>query len=157
MEIISENTAIFWMLFGAALLAAEVFLAPGIGFLFAGFAGITVGGLIALGVMTGSIPLQIAGFLGFTVFWAMLLWKPIKMLRVSKSTETYSDFEGKPVVVNSNSVKRTGSGLVMWSGSIFNAKVSKNSGKAEFAKGEEAFIESIEGTTLIITDKKNGE
>src|SRR5690606_14871295 len=65
------NTTSGWLVLGAILIAAEVFLVPGIGFLFAGLGAVTLGGLLAFSVIAApSLTAQVAYFLALGVAWA---------------------------------------------------------------------------------------
>ncbi len=149
-----ENMAVIWFIAAAILISIEVMLAPGIGLLFAGLGALTTGLLITLGfVDNNAVLLQIAIFLITTSIWALALWKPMKNLLRSKSSE-YKNIIGEHAKVLGNKIQRNKSGKVSWSGTELKARLDKGSIKDSVEPGEEVEILKIEGNTATIIPVK---
>lgn len=142
-----------WFICGAALVALEAILFPGVGVLFAGLGAVTVGVALVLGLID-SLVAQFVVFFVSTGIWAIMLWKIIKnALRGKKSG--FDDMVGSAAVVFGNALENGKMGQVKWSGAIMNCRLE--SGIEEMEKiepGTEVTIASISKGLLIVRPKR---
>ncbi len=154
MDFITQNITLFWLVAGALFVLLEAVAVPGIGFLFAGFAAITTGGLIQAGLLSGEqYSFQIAIFLGSIVVWAAILWVPMKKFHHRNKVQSFSNIIGDTAVVYKDGLTKGKPGEVKWSGTIMSAVLSEKSALANIAEGEIVKIEAIEGNVLIVTPR----
>ncbi len=144
-----------WFICGAALVALEATLVPGVGVLFAGLGAITVGAALAIG-MIDSLIAQFVVFFVSTGIWAILLWKTIKnLLRGKKSG--FTDMVGTAAVVFGNALENGKMGQVKWSGAIMNCRLESGIEEMETIEpGTEVTIASISKGVLIVRPKRPG-
>lgn len=140
------SESVIWLLIGALLVALEVFAVPGIGFLFAGLAGVATGVVTQIGYAETLI-VQLGWFFGFTIFWAAVLWKPMKKFRKSHGGHNYNNIVGHSATVINNPLKKGVEGEVKWSGSVMSAKLSEGE---EVAVGAQVKIIEVSGNTLVV-------
>lgn len=153
MDFIYQNPEIIWLFFGTLLVIMEALTIPGVGFLFSGFGAITVGILIALGIISkNNFDWQLAVFLCSSVVWAFILWKPIKNY-VNKSNSKIkldnNNIVGQEVEVVKDLIKNK-VGQVKWSGTIMKAKIDEESKIDKINKGKVALVKDVNGNILII-------
>lgn len=157
------SPAILWLLFGAALVLAEVFTAPGIGLFLGGFGAMSTGIVVQMGLVgIESFPAQIAWFFGLSSLWAVLLWRPLQKYRVKQTLKTHagaerSDIVGSTGTVGKNGIKRHETGQVKWSGTIMNAVLSPHSDEDFLAEGTQVKITAVTGNTLSVISMNQGE
>lgn len=85
----------------------------------------------------------------FTLFSAIILWKPLKRIQGTKSVvDNSSDMIGQVVPI-SNTVTING-GTVRYSGINWSARLIDSSEVAEIKSGERGVIKSIDGNILLI-------
>jgi membrane protein implicated in regulation of membrane protease activity len=142
------DNSIYWLIAGAISLFLEAFGLPGFIFFFAGLSALCTGGLIASGVLEESeVLLQGAVFFGFTILWAVLLWKPLKKWRTTPSSgQEYSNIVGSNAVVIGEGFAMGEVGDVEWSGTHMKAKLIE--GNDAVSAGDRVEIIAVEGTTL---------
>jgi len=105
-----------WLIAGALLVILEIVLVPGIGFLFAGLAAISVGAGLIVGWID-SLSAQFILFFLSTAFWTVILWKPLKKFIAGKDSG-FDDMVGSTAVVFDQSIEKGKMGKVKWSGTI---------------------------------------
>jgi len=138
-----------WMVLGVIFFLAEIFLTPGFGFLFASLAAIALGGIIMVMGEVPSLYMQIFYFFCLTIFWAILLWRPLKKWTMSKG-DAYEEYVGTTAIVNDKPLVRGKFGTVKWSGAVMKARLSKNSLENEVKKGETVWVHEMKDGTLIV-------
>ena len=144
------SVAVIWLLVGAGLIALEVTLAPGIGFLFAGLAAIITGAAIEFGMVGADDSIaQAAVFLIATSVFAALLWKRLKAWRRNPSAPLYSNIVGTDAVVV-GTLNPGEEGNVQWSGTLMRAKLE---GTAPLTKGATVTVIAIDGNVLTVKSK----
>ncbi|WP_375332475.1 MULTISPECIES: NfeD family protein [unclassified Candidatus Tisiphia] len=152
--ILSEISIVeWWLIAGVICIIIEFANIPNVGFLFLGLGGVSTA--IILNNYPGLLKYQYIIF-GFASFmWLITLWYPLKFYVYKKYDKyEYSDMVGKEVVVYSNKLLVGETGQVLWSGTIMNAKLSKDTIKSVH-KGELLRIVQVDGNVLICT-AKNG-
>ncbi len=139
----------WWLIVGVICIIIEFANIPNIGFLFLGLGGIS--NAIILNNYPYLLKYQYIIF-GFTSFmWLIILWYPLKFYVYKKPYKyEYSDMFGKEVQVYSNELLVGEKGQVLWSGTIMNAKLSKDAIKSA-RKGDTLYIVEIDGNVLICT------
>lgn len=141
-----------WALLGAVLIALEVTVAPGIGFLFGGLSALSVGILITTGVVPPASPLtiQIAYFFGLTCVWALALWLPLKGRWRKNKSRGFGDMVGASAVVEGADLVFGKTGKVRWSGVSMKARIARESIAKKIPKGEEVYIIGTQGNVLFV-------
>jgi membrane protein implicated in regulation of membrane protease activity len=140
-----------WMIAGALCMLAEALLIPGVGFLFAGLGAITTGIALMAGLPGMSEPvLQFAWFFAFTTIWAILLWKPLKKLRLGK-TPPYRNIIGDTAIVIGKPLTYGQTGEVRWSGTVMNARIADDAPETlDIQVGSEVKIIDVTGNMLLV-------
>ena len=157
-QLITENIMVVWLIADTLCIALEAMAVPGIGFLFAGMAAITIGGLLNFDIVeTDEILKQFALFLGLTFGWAALLWVPLKKFRKKQMDNNFSNIIGEVAIVESDLLNKKKDGKVKWSGTIMRAKLSQDSSTESINKGQEVVITAIDGNLLTVTQQSNKE
>jgi membrane protein implicated in regulation of membrane protease activity len=146
-----SHPAYLWLMTGAAGLSLELFLAPGVGFLFAGLAAMAVGLLVEARLLDdGAGLLQLGAFLLFTAVWAAVLWVPMKrFLRPPSGGKEYSDLIGAKARVEAPGLVKGRKGQVRWSGTLMNAELDAAS--SELPEGAQVVIVGVSGNTVRVT------
>ncbi len=142
-----------WLILGTLAVLAEVLaVAPGIGLLFSGLGALCVGLLLySLPTTDFSLLGQVTWFLGFTVLWAVALWKPLKRWRMpSARGQTYSNMLGERATVAGDGLRKGETGQVAWSGTIMNAMLAPEVTVTLLPAGATVEIVAVRGTMLIV-------
>lgn len=143
------STSLLWLAGGALMMAIEAFGIPGLGFLFAGLAALCVGILIEAGITdTFAYGAQTAWWFGLTVVWAVVLWKPLKRMRMSKAGQEYSNIIGEIATVGDQGITRHATGHVLWSGTTMQAQIAAGANIESIPAGAKVKIVDIKGATL---------
>ncbi len=143
-----EYPEILWLAIGFGLIALELSIAPGIGILFAGIAGVSLGGLLAFGVLNEpDFYLQLVWFFGLTVGWAVVLWRPLKKY-LRSSTGVFDMYVGTTAIVQEGGVSKDKTGTVRWSGSNMRARVRKDAKIDKIEEGEEVYIHAMKNGVM---------
>ena len=143
-----ENAPYLWLILGALLLAVEALGASGIGFLFAGLGAVIAAIMAHLG-WADTIWAQTAWFFGATTAWAVLLWMPMKKMKIKKhGDDSYHNMVGDEAVVFDGGLQPARTGKVKWSGTVMNAKLIE--GAAAVEAGSTVIIKQVKGTMLIV-------
>jgi len=149
------SASIFWLAIGAILVLVEVTALPGVGVFFAGLGGITLGGLMTVGIIekfdyTG----QLAMFMLFTGIWWVVLWKPLKNVKNPKGGG-YKNLVGTYGVVDDEDGLIPGKiGYVRWSGTRMRARIRPES-QVELIENETAiWIYEQKDGVLLVDDKE---
>ena len=153
---LSMNAAFLWLLFGGVTILAEVLaVAPGVGLLFTGLGALCVSLLLYSLPDTGiSLVGQLTWFLGFTAGWAVLLWKPMKRLRMpSSKSGTYNNIVGDRATVAGTGLVKGQAGQVAWSGTLMNAELAPAVTVATLPVGAVVEIVAVQGNTFIVQPK----
>jgi len=154
MDYFTENPEITWLVIGALFLIAEVTIATGIGFLFAGLGAITLGGLMTFEFLSiDSLYSQLAYFLAFTSGWAALLWQPLKKI-YNSNANSYDNIVGSVAVVNESPLIKGKTGTVRWSGTTMRAKIDPEVKINEIKVGQEVEVKNVKDSILIVTPTK---
>ncbi|MCB2081837.1 MAG: hypothetical protein H6908_00355 [Hyphomicrobiales bacterium] len=125
----TTNPEIFWLVVAGVCLVVEVFFIPAIGFLFAGFAALTLGGMLAFKYFDDSAAVyhdlytQIAWFFGLTVSWAILLWYPLKRMQKSQAEHRFNDMVGTTAFVGPEPLIKGKTGTIRWSGTTMRGRL----------------------------------
>lgn len=151
---LTYHPEMIWMGLGAFLLILEVSAIPGIGMLFGGLAGLTLGGLIAFGAISRDISfyLQLAWFFGFTCVWAAVLWKPFMSMK--KSQPDYHTIIGTHAEVTGADLRKGKTGKVKWSGTPMAARLREDSVHSDVKLGAEVWVYALDGTVLVVDMEK---
>ena len=151
-----NQAALIWLVLSAVFFVLEVSLIPGIGFLFAGFAAITVGGLVNFGVVSSEAYFaQFAYFFGLLFAWAAILWYPIKAFRNKNKGDDFQNIIGDSAIVSGNELTKNKNGKVKWSGTTMKARLYADDAKDKVKKDDEVFVVAINGNTLTVTSDIN--
>ncbi len=152
----AENAPYIWLAAGALFLALEAFGASGVGFLFAGLGAIVTAILVNYDIVdTDDTLAQFAWFFATTVVWTIILWKPMKKLRIGKdSGEKYSNIIGSSGIVTDGALEKGKGGKVKWSGTIMQAEIAEGAGVDRIEEGEIVVISDVKGTVLFVAPKK---
>ena len=151
----TQNPGVLWIVFAAALIVFEVTV-PGIGGLFSAVAALTIGALMILEIIVPqSFVEQLAYFFGFTILWAIILWKPLQKLM--QGEEPFSDIIGTRGIIAEGDLKKGKPGKVKWSGVNMNAELSEHYDKDTIKNGSDVWIVGKSGMTLIVDTEKERE
>lgn len=151
-----NQIALIWLFLSAVFFVLEVSLVPGIGFLFAGFAAMTVGGLLNFGVIDSeSYFSQFAYFFGLIFAWAAILWYPIKNFRNKNKGEDFQNVIGDSAIILDKDLTKGSKGKVKWSGTIMKARLYDDDAKDKINKDEEVYVKDIKGNVLTVTSDIN--
>ncbi|MDH5509870.1 MAG: hypothetical protein OEZ32_05880 [Nitrospinota bacterium] len=142
------STVTLWLIAGAILVAVEVFVMPTMILAFAGFGAITAGLALNFG-MVETIPNQVAVFFFGTIVWALILWIPLKGW-YGPEGGGYEDMIGHTAIVGENGLQKGIKGEVVWSGSIWNARLSPDSPVDNVEGGREVVILKVETGVLSV-------
>lgn len=150
-----DNTALYWMIFGFALILLDISFLPGIGALFAGLGAITTYILLETSIIQHHQLLEIIVFLIASTAWAGVLWLPMKWLTLGPKT-SYSNMIGTNAIVSEEDLTVGITGNVKWSGVTMKAELQGEQG--EVAKvGESVVISSIKGNTVSVNKIKESK
>lgn len=145
---------IFWLLTGALFIFLEAMAMPGVGFLFAGLAALTVGGLLQFGVVDGSqYLLQAAIFLGTSFVWAAILWVPLQKFLKKQKNENFSNIVGDVATIYNSPLVKGKVGEVKWSGTIMQAVLSGSANVDKLDEGVLVKIIAVQGNILEVVSK----
>lgn len=148
---IFNNTSILWVTIAVVFIIVEI-SAPGIGGLFSGLAGFTLAALLIFGIIQPETFIaEVAWFLGLTVFWAVVLWKPFKKIMRS-SKRGYSNIIGSEACTL-DTLEKGKIGTVMWSGTIMRSKIIETSRTTTIAKDTQVWVHDKKGTVLLVDNK----
>lgn len=137
-----------WLIAGTICFFLEAMAIPGVGFLFAGFAALTVGGLLAGGLLdAANVLTQLGVFFIATAVWAAALWKPLKRLQ---SKNEYQNIVGGTAIVDSEPLEKGKTGQVKWSGTVMRARLAEDATDS-IPAGNEVKILSVKGNVLTVT------
>lgn len=151
---IMENVMIIWFVAGAIMVALEAFLLPGIGLLFSGFAAITTGALLIMGLIpVENTSAQFTAFFIATAFWAIALWKPLKAYLCKAGSGKYHNIVGSDAVIELDDLQPGKEGQVKWSGTSMVAKLHHDIHQP-LKRGSVVEIIEIAGNVLIVKPKK---
>jgi membrane protein implicated in regulation of membrane protease activity len=149
----SEYAALIWLAIGAALIITEFFITPGVGVVFIGLGALTTGALLQLQLI-GSTETQLISLSVASVFWALLLWKPLKRLvKTQNRNHNQSHIIGTEAIVSGKGVNKT-SGTAKWSGTEMNARLAADAEVAELTAGDLAEVVELDGSVLILKPKQ---
>lgn len=144
---------IVWLVVGVVLFIAEM-IVPGIGLLFAGCAALTVGMLLNFSVVpVDNSLLHLLIFVGATVAWTVILWKPIQKLRLGRNKTSYNNIIGETAIVTDKGLSKTQGGEVFWSGANMRAKLDEKSTVQHLETGSQVIIKEINGNVLTVIPK----
>lgn len=145
---------LFFVVLAVLLILIELFLIPGVGFIFASLAGLTLSSLLVLNaVELVGWTSHILAFMVLTIFWSILLWKPLKN-SYKKTADSYKNLQNSPATVVSDEITKDKQGYVKWSGTKVRAILSAGSQERSLSKDTEVWVHSQEDGVLIIDSKK---
>lgn len=142
-----------WLLVGAICLALEAFGIPGLGFLFAGLAGIVVAVLIHYQIIDeANYVAQLAAFFGLTGLLAAILWKKLKSWRMGSGKHSdYSNIIGDMATIGRDGLFKGRVGQVSWSGTSMMAELADDAPVDGCLEGDMVKIVDVKGNKLIVT------
>lgn len=144
------STTILWLIAGAVFIATEMFIVPGVGFLFAGIAAIVVGAAIELGLLDiANTTVQFILFFVISCGSAAVLWKKLKR----NHGPSYHNMIGSEATVAAPGLSGTTEGQVKWSGTLMRARISDGAGVDVLPEGTPVTIRRVEGTLVYVTPK----
>lgn len=145
----------YWFIASLVFFLLEALGASGIGLLFAALAAFCIGILLQTGLLGEADYLAQGGiFFILTALWALLLWKPLKAMRLAKTAQHHHDMIGRLAVVgDAGLAKGKKSGQVRWSGTTMRARLADDAAIDIAAGGEELKIVAVDGSTLILAQK----
>jgi membrane protein implicated in regulation of membrane protease activity len=147
--------SILWLIAGIALCGAEALIGPGVGIVVAGLAAMCVGLILEMGLAAmDAYAVQAAWFFGLTVVWALVLWKPIRRLRVGRGSQHYSNIVGEIGEVGAEGLRAGMHGEVRWSGTLMRAELAAGAQVEEIPAGAQVVIVEVKGATLIVRPKE---
>jgi len=153
-ELDPNQIALIWLLTGALCFALEAMAVPGIGFLFAGFAAISVGGLINFDFLDPYSPLpQFAFFFVLIFVWAAVLWAPLASYKRRNKSDEYINVIGDAVVVKSRILEKGKAGKVFWSGTIMKARLDEKDVQKVVKKDDEVYVKEIKSNMFIVSSQ----
>jgi membrane protein implicated in regulation of membrane protease activity len=142
-----------WFLASILFFFVEAVGVSGIGLLFAAIAAFCVGMMLQLEFLDPQNNLsQGAAFFALTAFWALALWKPLKMLKTGKSSKSHHDIVGRTATA-SEPLTKGKAGHVRWSGTTMRARLADDAAIDAAAIGDELVIVKVDGSTLILAQK----
>ncbi len=147
----------YWLILGIALVIAEATIVPGIGFLFAGLAGIVLGGLLIFNILhVTDLTEQVVYFLLFTAVWWVILWAPLKKSMKKPKGEGYENMIGTYGEVEDERDLTPGKvGHIKWSGARMRAKIVPGSTTQRIKNGENVWVhDQKDGILLVDITKK---
>jgi membrane protein implicated in regulation of membrane protease activity len=153
MDLFLSSKDFLWLLFGIVLILLEVTaVAPGIGLLFTGLGALCTALLLySLSVHDISIVGQLVWFLAFSIFWAFVLWNPIKRWRMSSGKgAVYNNIIGDKATIAESGLKKGKGGQALWSGTRMNARLTPEDAVLDLPPGALVEIIAVEGNTLIV-------
>jgi|CXWL01.1.fsa_nt_gi membrane protein implicated in regulation of membrane protease activity len=147
------NLMVIWLVAGVVLFIGEMMI-PAVGMLFAGCGALTVGMLLNFKIISlEDALLQTLVFVVATVLWTLLLWKPIKRLRLGNNKIPYHNIIGETAIVGEKGLHKVHGGEVLWSGAIMKAKLAEHSEVENLDSGKHVIVKEITGNTLIVAPK----
>ncbi len=145
------NIAVLWLAAGALFMLLEALAVPGVGFLFAGLAAITTGGLVEFGIIGyESYTAQGIVFLSASFLWAAVLWVPLRKFHKKNITTEYSNMIGENAIVYEKPLLKGKIGEVKWSGTIMQAQLSDDADAQSVAPDTIVKIIAIKGNVLTV-------
>lgn len=144
----------FWFIASILFFLMEALGVTGIGFLFAALGAFCTGILAQLDYLPATDYLaQGAVFFTLSALWAVVLWKPLKNLRLSRPAENHHDMIGRYATVTEAGLVKDSLGQAHWSGTTLRARLADDASIASAAAGEELKIVAVDGSTLILAQK----
>lgn len=115
-------------------------------------AAITLGAVINFDIIAIAGSLQaIAMFFLFTVFWAGVLWKPLKTLSKKSKDKKFVDLVGTEAIVDStDGLDKDKTAYVKWSGVRMRAKIDPASSQNIINEGQAVWVHSQEDGVLLV-------
>ena len=154
LDILIQNITISWLIAGGLFIFLEAMAFPGVGFLFAGCAAITTGGLIQFGIVEESnYILQASIFLSSSFLWAIILWVPLQHFHKKAKFGNFSNMIGNTATVYNAPLIKGKQGEVKWSGTIMHAMLSDNSVIETLDEGTDVKIMEVSGNILKVEKK----
>lgn len=148
-DILTQNIILSWLVVGCICILFEAMAIPGVGLLFAGFAALTVGGLLQFGVLgLDQYTIQAAVFLGASFVWAAVLWVPLQQFHKKNKKEAYSNMVGDVAVVCNGPLLKNQRGEVKWSGTVMHAMLAENSTDIKLDDDTTVKIVAVDGNIL---------
>ncbi|MEM7617665.1 MAG: NfeD family protein [Pseudomonadota bacterium] len=149
-----DNILLVWLIIGILFISLEALGISGIGFLFAGLAAITVGGLINFEIIAANnYYSQILTFFIAIVGWLMLLWRPMKNFYANRKVKKFHNIVGDEAIVLQDLNKENSAGVVKWSGVKMSAQIDEKSAVDIIKTNEYVIVKDLQGITLIVDSK----
>ncbi len=153
-DILSHNIIIIWLVAGGLFIFLEAMAIPGVGFLFAGCAAITTGGLVQLGVIAeDQYVIQLAIFLSTSFAWAIILWIPLQRFHYKNKSTNFTNLVDDLAIVYKNPLIKGKQGEAKWSGTVMGAMLADNSPEEKLDEGTIVKIVSVSGNVLNVVKK----
>lgn len=146
------SSSSWWLVAGALFMALEAFGIPGIGFVFAGLAAITVGALMLSGIIAlDAYVIQFSLWFAMTSVMAYILWHPMKRWRVNPDArDQFNNMIGTTATVAHGPLVKGVPGKAKWSGALMGAELASDGDVDELAEGALAEVVEVRGNVLIL-------
>lgn len=138
-----------WLILGFTCLIIDIFVTQTLVLILFGLGSITTALLLEYNIII-SFEHQVISFLGSTIFWSVLLWRPLSKIKLKN---TYSEVIGGSVELLDNKLEPGETGKGRWSGTTVSVTLVKDSKTA--VKGDNLKITEISGIKFFVT--KNGD
>lgn len=146
--------AYYWFIASVVFFLAEALGISGVGLLFAAIGAFCMGLLLQLEFLsTDDYVTQGAVFFMLTAFWTLVLWVPLKKMRLSNPAEEHNDMVGRTATVGDEPLQKGKSGHVRWSGTTMRARLADDASIDSATAGDELKIVKVDGATLILAQK----
>lgn len=144
----------YWFIASLLLFLLEALGATGIGFLFAALGAFCLGVLLQFGYLPEDEYLaQGAVFAALTALWTLVLWQPLKRMRLSKPAQDHHDMIGRHATVDAEGLAKGQKGQAHWSGTTMRARLADDAAMDVASGGTELKIVAVDGSTLILAQK----
>lgn len=144
------STTMLWLIAGAVFIATEMFVVPGVGFLFAGIAALIVGTALELGLIDlADTSVQFLIFFVISCGSAAVLWKKLKRTKAP----AYHNMVGTEATVAAPGLMGDKEGQVKWSGTLMRARISDGANVDVMPEGMAVVIRRVEGTLVYVAPK----
>lgn len=146
----TEWIAYAWAGLGLVLILMDIKLAQTIVLFLVGLAALSVG--VALSWVPAMTPAdQIKCFMGATLLWTVLLWRPLQRYKHHNS-ETFHNLKGRPIKLVSPHLSPGQKGQGKWSGTLVDVMLDANFDRT-VTPADDLVIVRVEGTLFVIAPK----
>ena len=136
-----------WAFSGIVLILIDIKLAQTIVLFLLGLGALTVAIVLTFHPLS-AITDQAKVFLFSSIFWTLVLWRPLQKYKYSNS-ETFHNLKGRRVVLQDKELAPGSRGKAKWSGTIVEVKLADGV-EQTVPMGSELIVKSVEGTLFIV-------